>query len=49
MPSDPALTYTNYLKLDQILSAQNPLSKNSSGVAEHDEMLFIIIHQVFEL
>ena len=49
MPSDPALTYTSYLKLDQILPAQNPLSKNSSGVAEHDEMLFIIIHQVFEL
>jgi tryptophan 2,3-dioxygenase len=49
MPTDPALTYTNYLRLDQILSAQHPLSENPSGEAEHDEMLFIIIHQVFEL
>lgn len=49
MPSDQALTYSNYLKLDQILSAQDPLSKNASGEAEHDELLFIIIHQVFEL
>ncbi|NRA47383.1 MAG: tryptophan 2,3-dioxygenase [Oligoflexales bacterium] len=37
-------TYTSYLKLEQILSAQNPLSEG-----EHDEMLFIIIHQTFEL
>jgi tryptophan 2,3-dioxygenase len=39
------LTYSNYLKLDQILSAQQPLSEGP----EHDEMLFIIIHQVYEL
>ena len=41
--SSPALTYTSYLALDQILSAQHLRSD------EHDEMLFIIIHQVYEL
>ena len=39
------VTYSNYLKLDQVLSAQQPLSEGP----EHDEMLFIIIHQVYEL
>jgi tryptophan 2,3-dioxygenase len=36
-------SYGQYLKLDQILSAQRPVS------VEHDEMLFIIIHQASEL
>jgi tryptophan 2,3-dioxygenase len=36
-------TYGEYLHLDQILSAQKPASY------EHDEMLFIIIHQASEL
>lgn len=40
-----SLTYSSYLKLDQILSAQYPRSEGP----EHDEMLFIIIHQVYEL
>jgi tryptophan 2,3-dioxygenase len=40
-----SLTYAGYLKLDQILSAQEPRSEG----LEHDEMLFIIIHQVYEL
>ncbi len=39
------VTYANYLKLDQLLAAQQPLSDGP----EHDEMLFIIIHQVYEL
>lgn len=39
------LTYSSYLKLDEILSAQHPRSDGP----EHDEMLFIIIHQVYEL
>lgn len=38
-----ALTYSSYLKLDEILTAQELRS------GEHDEMLFIIIHQVYEL
>ncbi|MDP4549983.1 tryptophan 2,3-dioxygenase [Alkalihalobacillus macyae] len=37
------MTYGEYLNLDQILSSQNRLSDH------HDEMLFIIIHQVSEL
>lgn len=37
------MSYGDYLNLNQILSAQNPLS------SEHDEMLFIIIHQSSEL
>jgi tryptophan 2,3-dioxygenase len=39
------LTYSHYLKLDQLLSLQEPLS----DPVEHDEMLFIVIHQVHEL
>ncbi|HEX3591891.1 MAG TPA: tryptophan 2,3-dioxygenase family protein [Pseudonocardiaceae bacterium] len=39
----PALTYSSYLALDEILGAQRPRSD------EHDEMLFIVIHQVYEL
>jgi len=37
--------YGGYLRLDQVLSAQVPLS----SPAHHDEMLFIIQHQVSEL
>ncbi len=37
------MTYADYLKLDQLLSAQQPLSDL------HDEMLFIVIHQTKEL
>jgi tryptophan 2,3-dioxygenase len=39
------LTYSRYLKLDQLLAAQAPLS----DPVQHDEMLFIVIHQVYEL
>lgn len=50
MNEKSALTYVSYLKVDQILTAQEPKSvaDNSKGF-EHDEMLFIIIHQVYEL
>jgi len=40
-----ALTYSSYLKLDELLSLQQPLSKGKA----HDEMLFIVIHQTYEL
>jgi tryptophan 2,3-dioxygenase len=43
-----ALTYTSYLRLDELLNIQTPKSSGPNGV-EHDEMLFIIIHQVYEL
>lgn len=39
------LTYSNYLKVDELLALQKPLSDGP----EHDETLFIIIHQVYEL
>ena len=40
--------YHDYLQLDKILNAQSPES-NKKGMAAHDEMLFIIIHQAYEL
>jgi tryptophan 2,3-dioxygenase len=39
------VTYASYLKLDELLSLQQP----REGKLEHDETLFIIIHQVYEL
>ena len=48
-PADPpiasreALTYASYLSIDELLALQRPES------AEHDELLFIVIHQVYEL
>src|SRR4029434_8066988 len=40
-----AVTYGHYLKIDELLSLQQPRSDGP----EHDELLFIIIHQVYEL
>jgi len=40
-----AVTYSSYLKLEELLSLQQPVSDGP----EHDETLFIIIHQVYEL
>ncbi len=42
---DKAITYASYLKVDELLSLQQPLSDGP----EHDERLFITIHQVYEL
>ena len=39
------LTYISYLRLDELLALQRPRSDGP----EHDEMLFIVIHQVYEL
>jgi tryptophan 2,3-dioxygenase len=39
------VTYSSYLKLDELLALQQPLSEGP----EHDETLFIVIHQVYEL
>lgn len=44
-PSGSMLTYGSYLKVGDLLSLQTPVS----APAEHDELLFIIIHQVYEL
>jgi tryptophan 2,3-dioxygenase len=46
-PGNP-LYYWDYLQLDRVLDAQRPESAKH-GAAAHDEMLFIIIHQAFEL
>jgi tryptophan 2,3-dioxygenase len=40
--------YSDYLQLDKILQAQDPES-DKKGQPAHDEMLFIIIHQTYEL
>jgi len=39
------LTYTSYIKVDELLELQEP----KSSPVEHDEILFIIIHQTYEL
>ncbi len=44
-PPGSYLTYASYLKIDELLSLQQPVSDGP----EHDEMLFIVIHQVYEL
>jgi tryptophan 2,3-dioxygenase len=41
--SPAELTYGTYLRLDDLLACQSPLT------GEHDELLFVIIHQVYEL
>ncbi|MES2880709.1 MAG: tryptophan 2,3-dioxygenase family protein [Bacteroidota bacterium] len=43
-----AVHYHDYLQLDKILSAQH-LESNKHNASAHDEMLFIIIHQAYEL
>jgi tryptophan 2,3-dioxygenase len=40
-----AVTYASYLRLDDLLALQRP----HEGELEHDETLFVIIHQVYEL
>ena len=39
------VTYLSYLKVPELLSLQEPLSQGP----EHDELLFIVIHQTYEL
>ena len=41
----PAVTYGSYLQVDALLDLQRPRSDGP----EHDEILFIVIHQVYEL
>ncbi len=43
MSQEKSLNYTSYLALEEILGAQRPRSD------EHDEVLFIVVHQVYEL
>ena len=41
--------YGNYLAVDKLLELQTPLSLVEGKLRAHDEMLFIIIHQTYEL
>ncbi|MGQ0613184.1 MAG: tryptophan 2,3-dioxygenase [Planctomycetaceae bacterium] len=45
------LTYGQYLNLDRLLALQNPPGPDGGARTHlhHDEMLFVVIHQVFEL
>ena len=44
----PPVYYSEYLQLDKILNAQHPESEKE-GIKADDEMLFVIIHQTYEL
>ncbi|MEL7157441.1 MAG: tryptophan 2,3-dioxygenase family protein [Actinomycetota bacterium] len=44
-PRTEDLTYQEYLRIDELLSLQQP----RSAPVEHDELLFIVIHQIYEL
>src|SRR5579864_4072651 len=45
MQQEDRLSYGSYLKIDELLGLQRPLS----SPPHHDELLFIIVHQVYEL
>ncbi len=45
----PSPYYTDYLQLEKVLDAQHPYSFEPGHQPAHDEMLFIIIHQAYEL
>jgi tryptophan 2,3-dioxygenase len=49
MPEEKSMYYNDYLQLDKILDAQHPESFKTGNEPAHDEMLFIIIHQAYEL
>lgn len=48
MSQNKEVYYSDYLQLNKILKAQEPESAKV-GIDAHDEMLFIIIHQTYEL
>ncbi|MEO8860434.1 MAG: tryptophan 2,3-dioxygenase family protein [Ginsengibacter sp.] len=49
MTDKKSMYYNDYLQLDEILNAQHPESFKEGNEPAHDEMLFIIIHQAYEL
>ncbi len=49
MPQQPNVYYSQYLQLDKIIDAQALESCKEGNEPAHDEMLFIIIHQAYEL
>ncbi|XP_047003214.1 tryptophan 2,3-dioxygenase [Schistocerca americana] len=48
LDSQAGMLYGEYLQLDKVLNAQRPLSEQN-GVVVHDEHLFIVTHQAYEL
>jgi tryptophan 2,3-dioxygenase len=48
IPAAAPLYYSDYLQLDRLLASQQ-LASAASGEPVHDEMLFIIVHQAYEL
>ncbi|HRG65822.1 MAG TPA: tryptophan 2,3-dioxygenase family protein, partial [Saprospiraceae bacterium] len=44
-----SIHYQSYLALEQLLSAQNPRSAEMETGEAHEEMLFIIVHQSYEI
>ena len=46
---EKSLYYSDYLHLDKILNSQHPKSFEPGQPRAHDEMLFIMIHQAFEI
>lgn len=46
---ETSMYYNDYLQLNKILDCQNPESFKEGNQPAHDEMLFIIIHQAYEL
>ena len=46
--SDEGIYYGGYLQLDKLLGAQK-LESARAGDPIHDEMLFIVVHQAYEL
>lgn len=49
MKQDNGQYYPSYLQLEKILDSQHPLSFAEGQQPAHDEMLFIVIHQAYEL
>lgn len=49
MANDLGIYYAEYLQLDKILDAQLPESGRDGKTPAHDELLFIITHQAYEL
>jgi tryptophan 2,3-dioxygenase len=45
----PLQYYGDYLAIDKLLKLQKPLSLQEGKLLAHDEMLFIIVHQAYEL
>ncbi|NCT95034.1 MAG: tryptophan 2,3-dioxygenase [Chitinophagaceae bacterium] len=49
MTNQEPMYYGTYLQLEKVLDAQSPVSFQRGNQPAHDEMLFIVIHQAYEL